>query len=461
MVQRFSTNFTILAILLDMVVIDGSLALIKQYYKQPFLGGQLPFLPVAAETAFLVFPLFWLLALFFNSVYDNSKTLKVIDEFTFITLGSSAALAGLAGILFLGDYQPSRSGFLLFIFLAYSLLLLWRVVARTLYKSQQHLRGTETHYLVLGAGPVGRHLVEEINRLDLPNYVFCGFLDDSEEKRASFAEVLGDIDQLPLVIKDKRVDHVFIALPRYANERITYAIQLLSVLPVKVSIIPDFFDLTVHNTTSSSIGNIPLLDIKTPALTPNQRLAKRVFDLTLTILFLVPALPVMAIIWLLVRLIDGSPVILTQSRVGENGRIIKIRKFRTMRPKANNDEEEKINPAIKNANDPRITKLGRWLRRSSLDELPQFFTVLSGEMSLVGPRPELPRLFEQYLPWQRVRLTIPQGITGWWQVNGRSDKPLMFNTEYDQYYIQNYSIWLDIYILLKTFWIVLRGRGAY
>ncbi len=232
-------------------------------------------------------------------------------------------------------------------------------------------------------------------------------------------------------------------------------------LPVKVSIIPDFFDLTVHNTTSSSIGNIPLLDIKTPALTPNQRLAKRVFDLTLTSLFLVPALPVMAIIWLLVRLIDGSPVILTQSRVGENGRIIKIRKFRTMRPKANNDEEETVNPAIKNANDPRITKLGRWLRRSSLDELPQFFTVLSGEMSLVGPRPELPRLFAQYLPWQRVRLTIPQGITGWWQVNGRSDKPLMFNTEYDQYYIQNYSIWLDIYILLKTFWIVLRGRGAY
>jgi lipopolysaccharide/colanic/teichoic acid biosynthesis glycosyltransferase len=111
--------------------------------------------------------------------------------------------------------------------------------------------------------------------------------------------------------------------------------------------------------------------------------------------------------------------------------------------------------------DPRVTPLGRFLRRFSLDELPQLFNVLRGDMSLVGPRPELPELVEKYQPWQRERFAIPQGLTGWWQVSGRSDKPMHLHTEEDLYYINNYTLWLDIHILIRTFWIVLRGKGAY
>lgn len=105
--------------------------------------------------------------------------------------------------------------------------------------------------------------------------------------------------------------------------------------------------------------------------------------------------------------------------------------------------------------------MGRFIRRFSLDELPQLFNVLKGDMSLVGPRPELPWLVEKYEPWQRKRFAVPQGVTGWWQVNGRSDKPMHLHTEDDLFYIQNYSLWLDLYILLKTPWMVLRGKGAY
>jgi lipopolysaccharide/colanic/teichoic acid biosynthesis glycosyltransferase len=115
----------------------------------------------------------------------------------------------------------------------------------------------------------------------------------------------------------------------------------------------------------------------------------------------------------------------------------------------------------KKADDPRVTRIGRFLRHTSLDELPQLFNVLKGDMSLVGPRPELPWLVGLYEPWQHKRFAVPQGMTGWWQINGRADKPLHLHTEDDIYYVQNYSLWMDIYILLKTPWVVVRGKGAY
>jgi len=123
--------------------------------------------------------------------------------------------------------------------------------------------------------------------------------------------------------------------------------------------------------------------------------------------------------------------------------------------------DENGNLLHKHRNDPRVTRLGRFLRRYSLDELPQFINVLRGEMSVVGPRPELPYLVEKYEPWQYVRFTVPQGLTGWWQVNGRSDKPMHLNTEKDIYYIENYSFWLDLQIILRTPWVLLHHEGAY
>jgi lipopolysaccharide/colanic/teichoic acid biosynthesis glycosyltransferase len=164
---------------------------------------------------------------------------------------------------------------------------------------------------------------------------------------------------------------------------------------------------------------------------------------------------------------DGVPVLFRQKRVGENGRLFEMLKFRTMIKNAeqlqSQVERQDANGNLihKSKDDPRVTRTGRLLRRLSLDELPQLFNILGGTMSFVGPRPEMPYLVEKYQPWQRKRFAVPPGLTGWWQVSGRSDKPMHLHTEDDLYYIQNYSIWLDLQIIVRTVWVVLIGRGSY
>jgi exopolysaccharide biosynthesis polyprenyl glycosylphosphotransferase len=204
-----------------------------------------------------------------------------------------------------------------------------------------------------------------------------------------------------------------------------------------------------------------------PGFSPRQRLVKRLFDLMAASLALLLLLPLMAVIALAVKLTSPGPVLFRQDRVGEGGRLFKIYKFRSMVQDAEKlqDTVNQLTPdghtLHKHRNDPRVTLVGRVIRKTSLDELPQLINVVVGDMSLVGPRPELPWLVEMYEPWQHRRFEVPQGITGWWQVNGRSDKPCHLNTEQDIYYIENYSFWLDLRILAQTIPALLKGKGAF
>jgi exopolysaccharide biosynthesis polyprenyl glycosylphosphotransferase len=205
----------------------------------------------------------------------------------------------------------------------------------------------------------------------------------------------------------------------------------------------------------------------TTGLTRSQRLMKRSFDITVSALVLLAVLPVLAVIAVAIKLSSPGPILFKQERVGENGRMFRIYKFRSMVKNAEalqtqvNATDAEGNTIHKRRNDPRVTKIGKIIRKTSLDELPQLINVIKGDMSLVGPRPELPWLVAQYEPWQYRRFDVPQGITGWWQVNGRSDKPCHLNTDQDLYYIQHYSFWLDIKILLMTIPALLKGKGAF
>jgi exopolysaccharide biosynthesis polyprenyl glycosylphosphotransferase len=192
---------------------------------------------------------------------------------------------------------------------------------------------------------------------------------------------------------------------------------------------------------------------------------KRAADVLLASTLLLLTLPLMLVVAAAIRLDSPGPILFRQRRVGRNGTLFTILKFRSMTHEDRRDlrlvADADGTLRHKVRNDPRVTRVGRWLRRTSLDELPQLLNVVAGQMSLIGPRPELPEIVTTYEPWQHRRHLVRPGLTGWWQVSGRSDRPMHENTELDLYYVNNLSLWLDLLIVLKTFRAVVRGSGAF
>lgn len=470
MQRRFTINFAIFSIVLDSLVV--CLALLAAVYLRPALA----FLPFAAQyptvmapptILYLLFALEWVVLNLLLNVYDGKRNTRAVDEFINITLAALLALVALAGTLYLSFRDVSRLLFITFIILAYLSMLGWRTIASWLQNRTQTKKNNQRRILIIGAGKIGRELkTRMVDHSDLHLRVI-GFLDDDIQKQSNQPDILAGLDHAPQIVRDHQIDDVIITLPQSAYLRLNELVGSLSSTAVRVWVVPDFFRLALHKASIDEFAGFPMLDLRAPALNDTQRMVKRVFDLVVAGASTVLALPLFAVIALAVRLQGPGPVFLHQERVGENGRLFKMRKFRTMVDNAEalrhlvEHQDEHGNLLHKSATDPRITALGRLLRRTSLDELPQLINVLRGEMSLVGPRPELPYLVERYEPWQRARFTVPQGMTGWWQIHGRGDKPMHLNTEDDLYYVQNYSLLLDVYILIKTIAVVWSGKGAF
>jgi exopolysaccharide biosynthesis polyprenyl glycosylphosphotransferase len=220
---------------------------------------------------------------------------------------------------------------------------------------------------------------------------------------------------------------------------------------------------------NDNVQTLNFIDRRESAINGFDRLIKRLFDLGLGTGLLAIFAPVMLGLAWLIKLDSPGPIFFRQRRVGEGGRLFWMVKFRSMVEDAEQAEPRLLRQSAagevlfaKRPDDPRITRVGRLMRRTSLDELPQLFNVLKGEMSLVGPRPELPWLVKRYEPWQCSRFAVPQGMTGWWQINGRMARPgFDQRVEDDLFYIKNYSLWLDLRILWKTVQVVIAGEGAY
>jgi exopolysaccharide biosynthesis polyprenyl glycosylphosphotransferase len=469
MTRRFSINFAILSMLLDALTIAFSLWL--STVIRPLLNAFSFVKPIESPviippSVYWIFPLIWVVIYLTISIYDGKRYLRVVDEYGALTLGMLIASISAAGILYLSYRDFSRAAFILFLPIAYFLCLLWRLGARLLFRFQKVPPTAEKRILIVGAGPLGQKVLTHINETTPINTVFLGFVDDQKDIQSAFS-LLGGNNDIKEIILNKHATDVIIALPYSAYPQLSLIVQQMEELPVKIWVALGFFDLALYKTSIDDFAGIPMIDLRASAIDDYQLMVKRSFDLFFCSLTLLLVLPLLAIISLIILIVDGRPIFFRQKRAGSNGRIFKMIKFRTMVRNAENIQpqvehlDDKGNRIFKRKNDPRVTAVGRFLRRFSLDELPQLFNILKGDMSLVGPRPELPELVEKYQPWQRKRFAIPQGLTGWWQIHGRSDKPMYLHTEDDLYYIQHYSIWLDLYILINTFWIVIRGKGAY
>jgi exopolysaccharide biosynthesis polyprenyl glycosylphosphotransferase len=468
MLRRFSIDFTLFSISLDAILIAVSLA-IATYIRPVF--NRLPFvvdIPEPIPTPwplYIAFPVMWVLVLSLVSIYDSRRYLKLVNEITNLTFGSILAGITLAGMLFLSYRGVSRFLFIIFVVLSYLSIITWRLVFRVASQRGYIRSAPVRKVLIIGAGVIGRELQTQIQSHRGIGLSVVGFLDDDSEKRENNEDIFGALNRAHNIVLENEIDDVVLALPSRAYERVNELVADLHDLPVKVWVIPDYFSLALHRAKVDEFAGLPMLDLRAPAISDIQRLIKRVFDIVIAAISIAITFPIMVLTAIAIRLDSPGPILLRQKRAGENGKIFEMLKFRTMIANADQLEveweDEFGNFIHKHTDDPRVTSVGHVLRRLSLDELPQLSNVLKGEMSLVGPRPELPFLVEQYEPWQRKRFAVPQGMTGWWQINGRSDKPMHLNTEDDLYYVQNYSLLFDIEIMLKTVWVVVRGKGAY
>jgi len=412
----------------------------------------------------------WALGFLVLDVYTPRRIVRWPDEFQRIILAHTLAALSLAGLLYLTNIQLLRLTFVYFYLLTLIALLSYRIGLRTWHRLRQDTSSSIARILIVGADTMGQGIVREFTRQQWPGVEIVGFLDDDSRKQGQRyldIPVLARTDSVVTVVEQKAVDEVLIALPAHAHERIINLITTLQELPVRVRIAPEYFSLAFFGATVESLGGIPLIGLRDPAINEFQRFVKRIFDILLSLLGLLLLSPIFLVVAFAIKWGDGGPIFYFARRVGENGALFQMLKFRSMVVNADqlqtqiNNVDHKGNLVHKIADDPRVTRIGRLIRRTSIDELPQLINVLKGEMSLVGPRPEQPWLVAKYEPWQRKRLAVPQGITGWWQVNGRSDNLMHLHTEQDIYYIQNYSLWLDLQILWRTITVVMRGKGAY
>lgn len=470
MLRRFSTDFAIFSIGVDLILVGISLSLVT--YLRPAFNNlpyikDIPTSPVLPGILYIVFPPLWVVVLWIFSAYDARRNFRVWNELSSLTAGSFIAGIAAAGILYLSYREISRFLFLSFATSAYLMIVLWRLAYRWAFRHGILKAVEPRNILVVGINELSNGLVQQIASYQNLGFNFTGYLSDLEDIENAPPNVLGKIDQVREIVEKYQVDDLVITIPPEDYGQLYSRVKDLYSLPVKVWVVPNYDQLVTYRVNLEELAGIPMLDIHAPGLRDDQRLLKRAFDIIIILLFLPLNLIFMLCIALAIWFEESSPTIFTQKRVGENGRIFDIYKFRTMVVDAENQLHTVVSinaqgqESYKHKDDPRITRVGRFLRRTSLDELPQIFNVLKGEMSLVGPRPEQPYLVQKYEPWQYIRFTVPPGMTGWWQVHGRSDNPLHLNTEDDLYYIENYSLFLDIIILIKTIKVLLSRKGAY
>jgi exopolysaccharide biosynthesis polyprenyl glycosylphosphotransferase len=428
--------------------------------------------PLSAYLPFgLVYTLLMLLAFQTDRVYLSWRAQQWLDQVYRIVNAMAKSVVVILAITFV--LQPLQYSRLLLIeagVISAILLALARVVQARI-ASRLYAKGIGvSRVIIVGAGEVGRTVMRTMVARPELGYRIIGFVDDNPQKGQTDIgrfKALGGLDNVSKVIGEQQVDEVIITLPWMYHRKILAVVRECERWHVSARIVPDLFQMSLSQVDVNDLGGVPLIGVQKVGLGGEARLVKRGVDVIGALVGLTIGFPLLALIALAIRLNSPGPVIFTQTRVGAGGKLFKIYKFRSMVEGAETELEhlrelnEADGPLFKIQDDPRLTPVGRALRRTSLDELPQLWNVLRGEMSLVGPRPPIPLEVEGYQEWHKRRLETRPGMTGLWQVSGRSLLSFDEMALLDIYYIENWSLWVDFKILLRTIPQILFGNGAF
>ncbi len=323
--------------------------------------------------------------------------------------------------------------------------------------------------LVIGSGRLGKMMMQHIAATPRLGYQIIGFIDAEGTAATHFGRfrALGSIGDLESIIHIHQIDEVLIALPSNQHQQIMRSVRLCERAGAEFKLIPDLHELSLSRIDMDTIEGIPLIGIKSAGISPWQYTLKRGLDITIAGLVLLLGLPFWLLVALAIKLDSRGPVLFKQERLGYQGSPFLLYKFRSMHTRADSalaslrSKNEMSDPLFKLKDDPRRTRVGKIIRKTSIDEIPQLLNVLKGDMSLVGPRPPLASEVAQYEEWEKGRLEVRPGMTGLWQVRGRSELDFDEMVLLDLYYIENWSLRLDLQILLQTIPAVLFSRGAY
>lgn len=486
---REGTFDAIILIVIDMMMLES--AFLATYWFRFYSGFWLVPLGIPPLGMYLVASAMILVVFFgifyFSGMYTLRGSRTLVDDL--LGLFKGAALAGLmvlAFAFFLKGMAFSRSFFGLFFISTFGFLTLGRLLARAFLRSVFHRGSNGIRTLLVGTSPMRRrllHLVRELPGLTIrpvgwlstPDDSSAEFLASSPEqatvldasgRRKTLSEIneiplLGDIENVRALVQENRIDLVVLTVPFEQLPLVKKVATELANLNVDLQFVPDLMALHTSRMRLKEIGGIPFISVREEALSGADRIVKRTFDLLASGIGLVLISPMLAVLVALVKISSPGPIFYKQARMGRDGAEFDMVKFRTMRI----DAEQKSGPVWTTESDPRITPIGGVLRRYSLDEFPQLWNVLCGDMSLVGPRPERRVFVEEFsrkMPRYFERHRVQSGLTGWAQVHGlRGNTSIEDRTLYDLHYMENWSLGLDIKILLMTVHHVLRGENAY
>ncbi len=466
MFKRHHQLFTFLRVLLDLVIV--ALAFAGAYSLRFGSPRTWPYpeLPEGSATliVFALALIVWPLSLQAVGLYRPQRQGTGIDEVFNVFKGT--LLAGLllvAATYFVREDRYSRGMLLLFTGLAFGGVGVTRLIFKELLQELRK-RGYNLRYvLVLGAGRLARQVLEQIELHRELGFRPVGCLSLTRKRLGSSvagSEVIGTLHDLRRTLRERHIDQVLVALPSRASHRLPRIMEICADTTVDVKLVPDVYQYATLFGGIEEFGGLPVVNLQSTGVLGINAVVKRIFDIVFASLLLIIAAPLLLLLALLVKLSSRGPTLFRQERVGLDGRAFQMLKFRTMRLDA-----EKDGPQFAAASDARTTRVGGGLRRASLDELPQLWNVLLGDMSLVGPRPERPVFIESFrrrIPRYQLRHMVKSGMTGWAQIHGlRGNTSIQKRVEYDLYYIEHWSLLLDLRILLRTLAFGFLSRNAY